>query len=159
MFAWAEGAVVQQIGELFTAEAFDAEHLICKQGEPAEAMWVVADGEVDVVILTGKDRAEKIATLGPGEAFGDATLALGTPRTASCVCHANVTCLVLPREKYLELYAVDDLVGSTFRQGVARNLVHQLVLAQQRYVELAGGEVAAQEEELRGTPVSSVWRD
>jgi len=159
LFEWADGAIVQQIGELFGAESFDAEQVLCRQGDPAERMWVVARGSVDVVILIGADRADRIATLRPGQAFGDATLALGTARTASCVTHEDVVCLTLDREKYLELYGVDDVVGSTFRQGMARNLVNQLLAAQARYVSLAADDVDPREEELRGTPVSSVWRD
>ena len=159
LFSWADGAVVQQIGEMFDAESFDAEQMLCRQGDTAERMWVVAEGEVDVVILIGADRAERIATLKPGQAFGDATLALGTARTASCVSHEPVVCLTLSREKYLEMYGVDDLVGSTFRQGMARNLVSQLLAAQERYVTLAVNSPEHQEEQIRGTPVSSVWRD
>jgi hypothetical protein len=42
---------------------------------------------------------------------------------------------------------------------MARNLVNQLLAAQARYVSLAADDVDPREDELRGTPVSSVWRD
>jgi len=159
LYSWADGAVLQQIGEMFRVEAFEAEHVLCHQGEPAERMWIVAEGKVEVVVMVGDNRAEALATLEAGQAFGDASMALGTPRSASCVCHHDVTALVLDREKYLELYAVDDPVGSTFRQGMARNLVDQLVAAQERYVTLAQMRDRGEEQVLRGTPISSVWRD
>ena len=159
LFSWADGAILQQIGECFSVEAFEAEHVLCRQGENAERMWIVAEGKVEVVVMVGGERAEALATLEPGQAFGDAAMALGTPRSASCVCHQDVTALVLDREKYLELYSVDDVVGSTFRQGMARNLVEQLVASQTRYVELVQMRDRGEEQVLRGTPISSVWRD
>jgi CRP-like cAMP-binding protein len=158
LFSWAPGPVLQQISESFTAERFDAEHILCRQDEDADRMWIVAEGHVDVVLLTGADRAEKLATLGAGEAFGDATMAMGTARSASCVSHEEGIALVLERDRYLELFAVDDEAGSVFRQGMVRNLVRQLLAAQGRFVELAGAEVV-QEDMIRGTPISTVWRD
>jgi len=159
LYSWADGSVVQQIGEMFRVERFEAEHVLCRQGENAERMWILVDGKVEVVVMVSSERAEALATLQPGQAFGDAAMALGTPRSASCVCHEEVTALVLDREKYLELYAVDDPVGSTFRVGMCRNLVSQLAAAQGRYVELVQMRDRGEEQVLRGTPISSVWRD
>ncbi len=158
LFSWAPGTILAEIGQSFTAERFDAEHILCRQDEDAERMWIVADGHVDVVLLTGQDRAEKLATLGPGEAFGDATMAMGTARTATCVTHEEGVALVLEREKYLELFSVDDQAGSVFRQGMVRNLVRQLLAAQERFVQLVAVD-EHQEDMIRGTPISSVWRD
>ncbi len=159
LFSWVDGAILQSIGECFQVESFEAEHVLCRQGEPAERMWVLAEGAVDVVVMVGEDRAETLATLSPGQAFGDASMALGTPRSASCVCHRDVTTLVLGRDKYLELYAVDDPIGSAFRQAMCRNLVDQLVVAQQRFTALSRQASGGEEDMIRGTPISTVWRD
>jgi len=158
LYSWADGAVLQRIGECFGAERFEKEHILCRQGEDSDRMWVVAEGHVDVVVMTAPDRAEKLATLGPGEAFGDAAMPTGTARSASCVTHEDGVALVMERDKYLELFAVDDEVGSVFRQGMVRNLVQQILAAQRRFVELVGQE-QGQEDMIRGTPVSAVWRD
>jgi CRP-like cAMP-binding protein len=158
LFSWADGSVLQRIGECFTAERFEKEHVLCRQGEDSDRMWIVAEGHVDVVLMTGPERAERIATLEPGEAFGDATMPMGAARTASCVSHEDGIALVLERDKYLELFSVDDEVGSVFRQGMVRNLVKQVLAAQERFIQLAG-VADAQEDMIRGTPVSTVWRD
>jgi len=159
LFSWADGTVLQQIGESFTAERFEAEHILCRQDEAADRMWIVAEGHVDIVLLTGPDRAEKLGSVGPGEAFGDATMAMGTSRTASCVSHQEGIALVLERDKYLELFAVDDQAGSVFRQGMVRNLVRQMLAAQKRFIELADVDADQQEAMIHGTPISTVWRD
>jgi CRP-like cAMP-binding protein len=159
LFDWADGAVLQSIGECFRVVSVDKEHVLCQQGEPAERMWVLASGSVDVVVMVGEGRGEVLATLQPGQAFGDASMALGTARSASCVCHEDVVALALDRDKYLELYAVDDPIGSTFRQGMCRNLVDQLMAAQQRFAALSREQNNTEEDLIRGTPISSVWRD
>lgn len=159
MFDWADGSIVQSISEGFTVEAYEAEHIICRQGEPADKMWVIAEGSVEVVVMVGDDRAQQMAVLTSGGAFGDASMAAGTPRSASVACHEDVVVLALDRAHYLELHAVDDPVGSTFRQAMCRNLVFQLQAAQRAYAKLSRMRHLPEEQMLRGTPLNSVWRD
>ncbi len=159
LFSWADPALVAQIAQDFGVEKLDAEQALCKQGEVGDRMYVLVEGKVDIVVMIGQTHGEVVATLGAGAAFGEASLALNTPRNASVVCHEDVVLLTLTREKYGELYAVDDPLGSTFRQAMLRNLISQLMATQQRYVELEAKQAAKVEETLRGTPVSTVWRD
>jgi len=160
LFNWAERAQVDAFAEDFNVEKFDAEQFLCQQGEDGDKMFIIVEGSVDVVVMVGKDRAERLTTLGAGHAFGDASMAQHTPRSASCVCHEDVLALTLARDRFDALFAVNDPIGSTFRQGVLRNMIAQVVAAQQRFVQLDGGSSGHRAEEtFRGTPVSTVWRD
>lgn len=162
LYGWAHSAnpeLVREIASAFEVERFDAESVLCRQGEVGDKVYLIVEGHVDVVILLAKDHAETIATLGPGHAFGDAALAQNSPRSASCVCHEEVVALTMSREKYGALFAANDPAGSIFRQGLLRNLISQLQVTQQRYVALAANAQGKLEDTLRGTPVSSVWRD
>jgi CRP-like cAMP-binding protein len=159
LFNWAEPEILTEIAQFFEVERFDAEMVLCRQGEVGDKVYVIASGKVDVVVFIGKDSAETIATLGPGEAFGDAALAQQAPRTASCVTHEEVVALTMGRESYGELFALNDANGSVFRQAMLRNLIAQLLPTQARYAELARAEAEHEEENLRGTPINSVWRD
>lgn len=159
LFSWADGALVQQIAESFTVERFDPESLLCKQGEVGDRLFLIAEGRVDVCVMIGQSSAETVARLGPGDAFGDATLAQNAPRTASCVCHEEVVTLTMSREKYGALFAADDPIGSVFRQAMLKNLIRQMIATQQRYTELERSQAARVEDTIRGTPVSTVWRD
>lgn len=159
LFNWADPGVLQQIAAGFRVERIPAGTAVCRQGEVGDKAYVIVDGQVDVLVSVGASAAETIAQLGPGQAFGDATLAQNAPRYASCVCQTDLVALSMSREMYGELFGANDPAGSVFRQSMLKSLILQLLAAQQRFVELERRTSAKAEESLRGSPVSTVWRD
>lgn len=159
LFGWADPTQLTEIAHALQPERFEAGSTLCRQGEVGDRIFLLVEGEVDVVVMIREGHAERIATLGSGQAFGDASLAQNAPRTASCVCQQEVVALTMSREKYGALFAVNEPVGSVFRQAMLRNLIHQLGLTQARYVDIQKALAPAEEQTLRGTPVSTVWRD
>jgi len=159
LFSWADPNLIEQIAQPFKAERFPARSEICRQGELPEKLFFLVDGEVDVVVSTGPTTAEPIASLSPGAIFGDGTIGHYAPRSSSCIARSDVQALSLNRQNYGVLFGANDPVGSVFRQGLLKNLIAQLLAAQGRFVELEGALAGRGEQTLRGTPVSSVWRD
>ncbi len=159
LFGWAEPSLLQQLAKDFTTASFSDDHRICVQGEPGDTMYIIANGQVDVVLQISDDRAERISTLGPGMAFGDAAILYGSPRTATCVAKGNVQCLVLDRDHFLAIIETMALPASVFRQGLIRNQVLQMERVIQRFVFLDRLRQQKEDEYYKGTPVSAVWRD
>lgn len=110
---------------------------VCAQGEESDAMWMVAAGEVEVVLMKDDEVGEPVGRLSSGHAFGESGLALGSLRSARCITRAPTTLLELARDDFMEFYALDDPLGSAFRQGVLRNLVVQLAHISRRYVAMS----------------------
>lgn len=81
----AETAAVLQIQEAFRPDPVEEGQVLFLENEPGAAAWIVAEGGVDVLRHVRGDRAELLATLGPGDMFGINTLVERGPRTASCV--------------------------------------------------------------------------
>jgi len=158
LFSWAPGHVVMDISEQFEVEEFKKDAVICRQGEDGDSMFVLASGSVEVVLLLGPDRAESVATLVPGQAFGDASIALRSVRTATCVAREDTVVLTMPRVKYMELHGTDTEAGSIFRQGMIRNLIVQLLATTERFVAVAGKVGTMEDDMYRGTPIDSAWR-
>jgi CRP/FNR family cyclic AMP-dependent transcriptional regulator len=69
---------------------FPAGRVIARQGEVGTGFFVVVDGSVRVV----RD-GETLATLGPGEFFGELSILDGQPRTAQVVTDERTRCLAL----------------------------------------------------------------
>ena len=159
LFDWAEASILHALAQDFQVRRFAPGHVLCQQGQVAEEMFIIASGRVDLVLVTGPSTAEMLATLGPGQSCGEASMAQHTPRSSSYVCREEVVALQLNRANFTALFASNDPVGSTFRQGIMRNLIALLLATQRRFVELEASRFGTAEQTLRGTPVNAVWRD
>jgi len=158
LFDWADPAVVAALAQEFTAQSYRPGQVICRQGEVASAMFVLAEGRADVLLLTSSSTAEMIATLSAGQACGETGMLHSTPRSSTTVARDDVLALRLERPAFEQLVAIDDALGSTFRQGLLRNMIALMLATQRRFVEiqLAGQPI---EDSYRGSPVSTMWRD
>ncbi len=63
---------------------------IFTQGDEASDMYFIIDGEIDIVMHENNGEAKTVATLGPGEIFGEMGILLGVPRTADAVARTDV---------------------------------------------------------------------
>jgi CRP-like cAMP-binding protein len=72
---------------------------ILLQGEPAEAMYVVASGRVKVCRASPRGREQVLHTAGPGDHFNLVPMFEGGACPASVEAITDVTLLALPRER------------------------------------------------------------
>jgi MFS family permease len=70
--------------------------VVFNQGDPADRFYVIAEGEVDVLI--GGDAVRR---LGPGDYFGEIALLRDLARTGSVVAHTDVKLQTLQRDPFL----------------------------------------------------------
>jgi len=159
MFAWADRDVVDAISSYFSTTYVDHDAFLCRQGDPGTKMFVLVDGEVEVVLLMTGSKAEQIARIHPGQAFGDTSIAMGTPRTATCVARGKVTALEMDRADYVTLHALDAFMGSVFRQSMIRNLVEHLRATLGRFVQLDQAYAERRRALEGGTPANALWQD
>src|SRR5437016_2321887 len=94
----------EKIRPLLQEERHDFGDLIVKQGEPASAFYILISGRARVV-KSGANNGEEIvlATLRPGDSFGEAALTEGGTRTATVRCSTSVEVLRLDRSDFLAL--------------------------------------------------------
>jgi uncharacterized protein YhbP (UPF0306 family) len=85
----------------------DADTVIARQGGPADKLFIVVDGEIEITREEGGS-SQTVNTLGPGELFGEMAILFDRPRGASA--HAT---------KPTKLLVMD---GPTFRDLVAQSL-------------------------------------
>jgi CRP/FNR family transcriptional regulator len=74
---------------------------IVKQGEDAVAFYLITKGRVNVMHSGEGQSQTAMATLGPGEFFGEMALLDSYPRSASVVALEDTECLVLSRWDFL----------------------------------------------------------
>lgn len=102
---------------------FPAGATILRQGDAADAFYVVARGEVAVsrVGREGETRVE-IGTLGPGEYFGEIGLLGEQGRTATVVARGPVELLILDRKGFARLVAASQAAREDLSEAADRRL-------------------------------------
>ena len=90
LFSDADGGLIESLAAIATEVEFPAERTIARQGEPGNGMFVVVRGRVRVV----RD-GRPVATLGPGEWFGELAVLDRGPRIASVVADEPTVCLAI----------------------------------------------------------------
>ena len=81
---------------------FPANHVVARQGEIGTGFFVVVEGRVRVI----RD-GETVATLGPGDFFGEISIILGEAPIADIVAIKPLSCLVLAGPR-VEGFLVDN---------------------------------------------------
>jgi CRP-like cAMP-binding protein len=76
----------EQILEHFRAIPYRKGEAVCKQGDVADELFVVQSGIVDVYLHNKRDDKDvKVASLYPGQCFGEASLLYEYPRTSTII--------------------------------------------------------------------------
>lgn len=70
---------------------------IVRHGEPGDVAYVIIDGRATVVGASGT-----IASLGPGDVFGELALLTSGRRTADVIAQTDLDLMVIPRESFHE---------------------------------------------------------
>ena len=90
LFSGLQAEQLEAVAGRATEVEFPAGRVIARQGEVGTGFFIVADGRVRVV----RD-GETIASLGPGEFFGELSVLDGQPRVAQVVAEQPTRCLAL----------------------------------------------------------------
>ena len=96
---------------------FPAGHIIARQGEIGTGFFVVIDGRVRVV----RD-GQVIATLGPGEFFGELSVLDRQPRNAMVAAEVPTTCLALASWDFEAVLLEEPRLTLAILRGVAERL-------------------------------------
>jgi NADH dehydrogenase len=84
---------------------FEPDEVIVRQGDRADRLYVVVDGEVEVVREGASPGEPPLGVLGPGDSFGEIALVKGSPRTATVRSRTPVNVLTMERDTFHTLFA------------------------------------------------------
>ncbi len=122
LFANADERILQSIANKLRRRRFRRGEVIMHQGDPGDSLHVVASGAVKIVLPSAEGEEAIIATLRPGDFFGELALLDGAPRSATATSLEQSEMLVLPRAVFMDL--LDNLPGlrDALLEGLAREL-------------------------------------
>jgi CRP-like cAMP-binding protein len=124
LFAGLESADLQRLTRILVPRHYEAGEVILKEGDEAVGFFVVASGKVRVIKDLGGDKEQALATLTPGEFFGETALLDGYPRTASVQAVEKTECLALTRWDFISELKGSPTMAVEIVRVLARRLRH-----------------------------------
>jgi CRP/FNR family transcriptional regulator, cyclic AMP receptor protein len=91
-------------------------------GDPGDALFVIVSGEVKISLPSETGDEAILATLRPGDVFGELALLDGAPRSASASALSPTEAVILPRERFRELIATETGVRDALLASIAGEL-------------------------------------
>jgi CRP/FNR family cyclic AMP-dependent transcriptional regulator len=90
LFAGLDKKELELLGKLIKEQPFSAGATIVKSGAGGHGLYIIKEGRVKVI----RD-GQTVATMGPGQFFGEVSVLDGGPRTADVRAEADTVCLTL----------------------------------------------------------------
>lgn len=122
LFEQASREIMESLADRLRRRRFRRGEVIFHQGDPGDSLHIVASGAVKIVLPSAEGEEAIIATLRPGDFFGELALLDGAPRSATATALEQTETLVLPRQVFAEL--LDTLPG--LRDALFSGLAHEL---------------------------------
>ncbi len=97
IFAGLDRRHLKQLSKLMVPRAFKAETVIFRENDQAAAFFVITSGKVEVVRDADSDKPHPLATLGPGDFFGEMALFEGQARSATVRALEDTELLAMTR--------------------------------------------------------------
>jgi CRP/FNR family cyclic AMP-dependent transcriptional regulator len=108
---------LERIADRTVEVAFTNGHVIARQGEVGTGLFLIASGAARVV----RD-GQTIATLGPGDFFGELSVLDGRPRVAQVIAEGETTCIALATWDLEAVINEQPSVGLALLRGLAERL-------------------------------------
>src|ERR671921_759598 len=123
LFGVADEQAIERIVSVLRIRRFRRGETVFHQGDPGDALFVIATGSVKVV-LPSDEGAEPaiVAILGPGEFFGELAILDGAPHSATIVAVEPTEILVLHRDAFLALIDSDAALRRALLASLAAEI-------------------------------------
>jgi selenocysteine lyase/cysteine desulfurase/CRP-like cAMP-binding protein len=95
--------------------------IVFAAGAPGDALYVVAEGTVEVTLQRGARRV-RLGVLGPGKVFGEVALVDGGPRSATCAAVGGATLLELGKDVFAGLAEAYSPLSLRLLEALIANL-------------------------------------
>jgi pyruvate phosphate dikinase-like enzyme/cyclic nucleotide-binding protein len=117
LFAGMDRRQSEQIGRLLKERRFTKGETVIKEGTGGAAFFIITSGEAKVT-----SKGVDLATLGPGQYFGEVALIDGGPRSATVTAASDLVCYGLTFWEFRPLVERNGTIGWKLLQALAKQL-------------------------------------
>ena len=122
LFADLEEGELERFSQVAVPRSFPAGTRVFHEGDSSDASYIVSGGSFRVTREHSDGRAITLATLGPGEIFGELAMLDGDTRSASAESITDGTLLALPANDVRSLLARNPEIALKLVAGLVRRL-------------------------------------
>jgi CRP-like cAMP-binding protein len=120
-FAEIEPAKLKLLAFMSERVAFDPGKRLCRQGDPADAAYLIIDGHAEVVVETPGGPVV-VATLGANEIVGEIAILCNIPRTATVRAKDRLITLRISKEPFMRMVREFPNMAVSIMQELALRL-------------------------------------
>jgi CRP-like cAMP-binding protein len=121
-FAGLETPALERVAAGTRTRRFRRGEIIFHAGDPGDALFIIVSGEVKIALPSEEGDEAILATLAPGDVFGELALLDGAPRSATASALVATEAVILPRDRFRELVATEPAVRDTLLAALAGEL-------------------------------------
>lgn len=136
IFGGLEGRSLQRVVSALEERDFAAGSTIFNAGELGRTMYLLAQGEVEVIGSSREGKPSGLVKLGPGECFGEMALIELQPRSATVRVRKRAKAYSLNNMDLYNLYREDNYAFVIVLQNICRILSRRLRKADGRICDL-----------------------
>jgi CRP-like cAMP-binding protein len=164
LFARADARILQSLANGLRRRRFRRNEVIFHQGDQGDALYVVTIGSVKILLPSAEGEEAIIATLRPGDFFGELALVDREPRSATAKALEPTETWQLPRDAFRSLLDADvglrDALLTALSAELRRLTGH---VEELHFLDLAGRlalrlvRLAEETKPAGGSPITLDW--
>ncbi len=117
MFSACTKQEIKRIAALANRVEVPAGQSLTKEGDRSKEFFIIAEGDAAVTV-----RGDRVATLGPGEFFGETALLDPGPRTATVTAETPMVVYKVEGEDFRSLLIDVPFIARNILRGIARRM-------------------------------------
>jgi CRP/FNR family cyclic AMP-dependent transcriptional regulator len=122
LFKGLEASAVQRFAEATREKSYPRGSVILFEHDPGDALFIVREGRVKVVLIGDDGREVILGVLGVGDHFGELALIDDQPRSAHVIAMEDATLLVLHRDDFKRRVEESPSISWALMQELSRRL-------------------------------------
>jgi len=113
------------IAEISNSICYSSGHMLFKQGESGDLLYLLNNGELDVVYEEGEE-PRHVDRISGGEIFGGSALVPPYKYNASVICRTEVEVLEIKTHQLQDLMNKNCIIGLKFQASIINILVNHI---------------------------------
>jgi CRP/FNR family cyclic AMP-dependent transcriptional regulator len=118
-FAGLDAAALDRVASGTRIRRFRRGEVVFHLGDPGDALFLISSGAVKITLPSETGDEEILATLQPGEVFGELSLLDGAPRSATAVALEPTETIVLQRDRFRDLMTTEPSIRDAVMANMA----------------------------------------